>query len=78
MEVDESVSGLPNIFWYYKTDLINWYRFSFKKKILKISDIFDIYYHFLWRPEVTDDTFNTIVHVYWDLSSLKIWWLYLL
>ena len=36
-EVDESVSGRPNIFWCYKTDLINWYRFSFKKKILKIS-----------------------------------------
>ena len=36
-EVDESVSGRHNIFWYYKRDLINWYRFSFKIKILKIS-----------------------------------------
>lgn len=63
-EVDESVSGRPNIFWYYKRDLINWYRFGFKIKILKISDIFYIYYHFLWRPELTDDMFNPIVHVY--------------
>ena len=63
-EVDESVSGRPNIFWYYKRDPINWYRFSFKIKILKISDIFYIYNHFRWRPEVTDDTFNPTVHVY--------------
>ena len=36
-EVDESLSGRHNIFGYYKKDLINWYRFNFKIKILKIS-----------------------------------------
>ena len=36
-EVDESVSGRHNIIWYIKRELINWYRFNFKIKILKIS-----------------------------------------
>ena len=36
-EVDKSVSGRSNIFWYYKRDLLNWYRLNFKRKILKIS-----------------------------------------
>ena len=63
-EVDKSVSGRSNIFWYYKRDLLNWYRLNFKIKILKISDIFYISYHFRCQPEVTDDTVNPIVHVY--------------
>ena len=36
-EVDESVSGRLNIFWYYNRDLINWHQFHLKIKILKIS-----------------------------------------
>ena len=36
LEVDESLSGRPIFFWYYKRNLINRYRFNFKIKILKI------------------------------------------
>ena len=34
-EVDESVSGRPNIFWYYERHSLNWYRFYCKIKYLK-------------------------------------------
>ena len=36
-EVDESVSGRLNIFWYYNRDLINWHQFHLKIKMLKLS-----------------------------------------
>ena len=74
-EVDESVSGRPNIFWYYKRHSINWYRFYFKTKTLKFS----IFFITSGDDRKWGSTRLTLQHLSTtqDLSSLKISSLYL-
>ena len=74
-EVDESVSGRPNIFWYYERHSLNWYRFYCKIKKLKFSIFFITSVdNRKWRSTrfYPQHLFNTQ-----DLSSLKISSLYL-
>ena len=74
--MDVSTSGGVNCFRYFKRGLIKWYRFRFERKCLKITILFITSGDDRkWR---TTPLTPLCTSTKWDLSSLKVWWLYLL
>ena len=74
--MDVSTSGGVNCFRYFKRGLIKWYRFRFERKCLKITILFITSGDDRkWR---TTPLTPLCTSTKWDLSSLKVWWLYLI
>ena len=73
--MDVSTSGGVNCFRYFKRGLIKWYRFRFERKSLKNTILFITSGDDRkWRTTALTPLCTSTK---WDLSSLKIWYLYL-
>ena len=74
--MDSPTSVGVTCFWYFERSLIMWYRFQIKREMFKIT------IHFITSGEDRKlrPTPLTLLctSTRWYLSSLKVWWLYLL